>query len=213
MIVEELRRAVRSLPGVADVEVRESSDGPPIVRVWTDGTRPDAEIQRAVERLAVDFGRTGSGVPTRRSGLGRGLDETLPDAFAAPDPSHMVAVVDSDSTGPVSGDPRFAKLAIEESADAVEVRAIDEEGREAGVAVGPGPDGLTNAVATAVALLRGFPPPTNVTVNTRDVDGETVVTVLIELPSGKRAAGASLVTGGLPFTVGRAVDSALSSLR
>ncbi len=210
MIVEELRRAVRSLPGVTDAEVRENIDGPPTVRVWTDGTRSNEEIQRAVERLAADFGRTEQRPAGRRSGLGRGLDETLPDAFAAPDPSHMVTVED---TGGVPGEARFTKLAIEESANDIEVRAIDGEGREAGVAVGPGPDGLTTAVATAVALLRGFPPPSNVTVNTREVDGETVVTVLVELPSGERAAGASLVTGGLPFTVGRAVDGALSSLR
>jgi hypothetical protein len=39
-----------------------------------------------------------------------------------------------------------------------------------------------------------------------------VVTVLIELPGGEKAAGAAIVTGGLPFTVGRAVDSALSAL-
>ena len=84
--------------------------------------------------------------------------------------------------------------------------------REAEAAVGPGPEGLTVAVASAVARLRGFPSPVRTATNTRDVDGTTVVTVLLELPGGEKAAGAAIVTGGLPFTVGRAVDSALTAL-
>jgi len=212
MTVEDLRRAVRSLPGVTDVDVTMNGEETPKVRVWTDGSRPDDEIQRAVERLADGFGPTVTEAARKRSGLGRGLKETLPEAFAAPEPSHIATVENTGRTGVAAGDGRFLKLAIEETVDAVEVRAVDSDGREAGVAVGPGPDGLTNAVGAAVALLRGLPPPTGLTVNTRDVDGVTVVTVLVELPSGQRVAGASLVTGGLPFTVGMAVGSALSSL-
>ena len=91
-------------------------------------------------------------------------------------------------------------------------RAIDDLGREAEAAVGHGPEGLTVAVASAVARLRGFPSPVRTATNTRDIDGTTVVTVLLELPGGEKAAGAAIVTGGLPFTVGRAVDSALTAL-
>ncbi len=227
MTAEDLRREVCSLPGVASAEVTSRVGAPPLVRVWTDGTRPDADVQRAVEKIAVGDLRAREDVSRRRIGLGRSLGDTLPAAFAEPVPSHLVTddPVSSRlaSDDPVSSHPatdvdiggasaRFLKLAIEETADGVEIRAIDEAGREAEADVAPGADGLTTAVATAVARLRGFPPPRAVVVNTRDVDDATVVTVLIEMPSAARSAGAAIVTGGLPFTVGQAVDSALNGL-
>jgi hypothetical protein len=207
MTAEEVRREVCSLPGVASAEVTPRVGASPLIRVWTDGTRPDAEVQHAVERIAVRDAPHDEDVSRRRRGLGRSLADTLPAALAEPDPSHLS--VDTDVGGP-SG--HFLKLAIEETVDGVEVRAIDEAGREAGAIVESGSDGLARAVANAVALLRGFPPPHGITVNTRDVDGTTVVTVLIEMSSGTSLAGAAIVTGGLPFTVGRAVDSAFNSL-
>ena len=207
MTAEELRREVCSLPGVASAEVTVRVGAPPFVRVWTDGTRPDTEVQQAVEQVATRDATDRQGAGRRRSGLGRKLEDTLPAAFAEPSPSHLAIDVHESRVF-----DRFLKLAIEETADGVEIRAIDEAGREAGAPVEPGADGLTTAVAGAVAKLRGFPPPASVGVNTRAVDGSTVVTVLIEMPSGDRAAGAAIVTGGLPFTVGRAVDSALNGL-
>jgi hypothetical protein len=239
MTIEELRRAVRSLPGVASADVTPQTGAPPIVRLWTDGTIPDAVVQRAVQLLVARAAANGSGAaPTetsaaeaiastpsdeslrvehetpdakagkRRVGLGKTLEETLPGAFAQAAPSHLA----TETLPAEAGIRRFLRLAIEETTDGVEVRAIDDLGRESEAAVGPGPDGLTIAVASAVARLRGFPTPLRTATNTRDVDGTTVVTVLIELPGGEKAAGAAIVTGGLPFTVARAVDSALTAL-
>jgi len=239
MTIEELRRAVRSLPGVASADVMPQTGAPPVVRLWTDGTIPDAVVQRAVQLLVAKGSANGSDpvpaeefaaepiaeAPTmetpdvvdetpaakpakRRVGLGKTLGETLPGAFAATAPSHLATGTIPDE----DGIRRFLRLAIEETSDGVDVRAIDDFGRETEAAVGPGPDGLTVAVASAVARLRGFPSPLRTATNTRDVDGTTVVTVLVELPGGEKAAGAAIVTGGLPFTVGRAVDSALTAL-
>jgi hypothetical protein len=239
MTIEELRRAVRSLPGVASADVVPQPGAPPVVRLWTDGTIPDAVVQRAVQLLVAKGSANGSGAVAdepldpmpvaeplagetpgivdlsgdtrpakRRAGLGKTLGETLPGAFAQAAPSHL-------ATGTIPGEAsvrRFLKLAIEETADGVDVRAVDELGGEAEAAVGTGPDGLTTAVASAVARLRGFPSPVRTATNTREIDGTTVVTVLVEMPGGERAAGAAIVTGGLPFTVGRAVDSALTAL-
>jgi hypothetical protein len=207
MTAEEMHREVCSLPGVASAEVTPRVGAPPFVRVWTDGTRPNAEVQQAVERIAVRDAPPREDATRRRAGLGRTLEDTLPAALAEPAPSHLAIDVESDRP---SG--HFLKLAIEETIDGVEVRAIDGAGREAGAVVAPGADGLARAVATAVASLRGFPPPHDIAANTRDVDGTTVVTVLLEMSSGTTLAGAAIVTGGLPFTVGRAVDSALNSL-
>lgn len=226
MTIDELRRAVQSLQGVASVNVIPQSGASPIIQVWTDGSVPDADVQRSVERLvaAADLSEEQpayAATPSfdavddlvaeqgkRRTGLGRSLGETLPSAFAEPEPSHLafeIAPHEPETS-------RFLKLAIEESSRGVDVRAIDNAGREAGATVGSGPDAMTIAVAEAVARLRGFPVPTHTATNTRDVDGTTVVTVLIELPGGRKAAGAAIVSGGLPFTVGQAVDSALTAL-
>lgn len=229
MTTEELRHAVRSLSGVASVDVTPQVGAPPLVRVWTDGTVPDGDVQRSVERLvatgafddlASDAGslmgaqesRDYDDLPPaepakRRTGLGRSLVETLPNAFAEPEPSHLATEERQLERG-----GRFLRLAIEETSEGVDIRAIDDLGQEAEAVVETGPDGLTTAVASAVARLRGFPAPARVVTNTRDVDGTTVVTVLLELSTGDKAAGAAIVTGGLPFTVGRAVDSALTAL-
>jgi hypothetical protein len=207
MTTEEIRREVCSLPGVASAEVTPRDGAPPFIRVWTDGTRSDADVQQAVERIAIGDSAHREDTSRRRIGLGRNLEDTLPAALGEPDPSHLVVGNGADK---VPG--HFLKLAIEETVDGVEVRAIDDTGREAGAVVSAGAEGLANAVANAVAVLRGFPPPHGVAVNTRDVDGSTVVTVLVEMSSGTMLAGAAIVTGGLPFTVGRAVDSALNSL-
>jgi len=209
MTAEDMRREVCSLPGVASAEVTPRVGAPPFIRVWTDGSRADADVQQAVERIALGEPSQREDMGRRRTGLGRTLGEALPAAMAEPDPSHLAVDVDAAAARP-SG--YFTKLAIEETSDGVEVRAVDDAGRESGAVVERGEDGLARAVATAVALLRGFPPPHGVAVNTRDVDGTTVVTVLVEMSSGSMLAGAAIVTGGLPFTVGRAVDSALNSL-
>lgn len=207
MTTEDLRRKVCSLPGVASAEVTSRAGAPPFVRVWTDGTRPDVDVQRAVEKIAAGGLPAREDASRRRIGLGRNLEDTLPTAFAEAAPSHLV---EDANAGNSAG--RFLKLTIEETGDGVQLRAIDDAGREEEAVVAPGPEGLTTAVATAVARLRGFPPPRCIVVNTRDVDDATVVTVLLEMPSGTRSAGAAIVTGGLPFTVGLAVDSALNGL-
>lgn len=144
----------------------------------------------------------------RRAGLGKTLRETLPGAFAGTAPSHLA----TETIPHESGVRRFLRLAIEETSDGVDVRAVDDLGREAQAAVGTGPDGLTTAVASAVARLHGLPSPLRTATNTRDIDGTTVVTVLVEMPGGEKAAGAAIVARGLPFTVGRAVDRALTAL-
>ncbi|MCJ7780996.1 MAG: hypothetical protein MUQ27_09230, partial [Acidimicrobiia bacterium] len=157
MTAEDVRREVCSLPGVASAEVTLRVGAPPLIRVWTDGTRPDADVQRAVEKIAVGNVAAREDTSQRRIGLGRNLGDTLPAAFAERDPSHLAAqetipsdlavdepdpsrlVVDesvpsrlavhvdaSNATG------RFFKLAIEETTDGVEIRAVDAAGRVGG---------------------------------------------------------------------------------
>ncbi len=201
MMIEKLRDSVRSIPGVASAEVSLGPDKEPLVRVWTDGTRPDADVQSAVE-VAVATSDPGLESGDR---LGRGPEDMTPEASQEWTPGFVNAAIEVASpTG------RIARLAIEESVDCVEVRAVDNAGRSGTAVVGDGDDGLSEAIAVAVARLRGVAEPTSIRVDVRDVDGTDVVTALIDLPSGDRVVGAAIATGGQPFTLGRAIDAALS---
>jgi hypothetical protein len=206
MLIEKLRDSVRSIPGVASAEVTLGPDEEPLVRVWTDGSRPDADVQGAVES-AVSINNPNVEADGR-FGLDRNPDNMMPDAPMEWAPGSINAAIEVASpTG------RIARLAIEESVDCVEVRAVDDAGRSGSAVVGDGDDGLSEAIAVAVARLRDVTEPTSIRVDVRDVDGSDVVTALIDLPSGDRVVGAAIATGGQPFTLGRAIDAALSDAR
>ncbi len=206
MIIQKLRDSVRSIPGVASAEVSLGPDEEPLVRVWTDGTRPDSEVQSAVE---VAMAKNESN-PDSNGDLDivRDSETTPPEASPEPTPRPGNAAID---VTPPNG--LIAKLGIEESLDCVEVRAVDYAGRSGTAIVGDGEDGLNKAIAAAVARLRGVDEPTRIQVDVRDVDGSSVVTVLVDLPSGSRVVGAAIATGGRPFTTGRAIDAALVDTR
>ncbi len=206
MLIERLRDSVRSIPGVASSEVSLGPDEEPFVRVWTDGTRPDADVQSAVEvAVATSAPDAESG---DRSDLGQSPRRLTPAAFSDSPPGQISAAIEVASpTG------RIAKLAIEESVDCVEARAVDNAGRSGMAVVGDGDDSLSEAIALAVARLRSVTEPTSIRVDVRDVDGTDVVTALMDLPSGDRVVGAAIASGGQPFTLGRAIDAALSDTR
>ena len=64
---------------------------------------------------------------------------------------------------------------------------------------------------SAVGRLRHDRPlPRLAGVEVREVSGATVLTVVLNRANGRRAVGAALVEGGLPFTLGTAVWEALS---
>lgn len=206
MMVEKLRNSIRSIPGVSLAEVSLGPDDEPLVRVWTDGTRPDADVRSAVE-LAIAM--IDSGIePGDLPGYGEDSEITIPNGFLDQPPGSVNAAIEVASpTG------RIAKLAIEESIDCVEVRAVDNAGRSGTAVVAGGEQALNNAIAVAVARLRNVAEPESIGVDTREVDGSTVVTALVDLPSGERVVGAAIATGGQPFAVGRALDAALSDAR
>lgn len=203
MSVEDLRQKVRSVSGVASAEVTMGPNEEPLVRVWTDGTRSEADVQKAIETAMAEHTA--------------GVDDPIAPVYelddAASSPSKEPTV---DHTAPAIRVTvlavRLAKLAVEESDEGVEVRAIDETGRFATAVVGEGDAALDEAVATAVSYLRGLNEPTAIKVDTRDMDGSDIVTVLIDLPSGDRAVGTVLARGGRLFNLGRAVNAALSDV-
>ena len=121
----------------------------------------------------------------------------------------------SDPTEPMrlpARPPGLVKLVIEETGDTVVAVASDSSGRSARSHVGEGDDAFLTAVTDAVAELRGVTPtPVLLSVDDRFLAGVDVISVLIENAVGERYAGAAVLRGGRPFTVGRAVDAALAN--
>jgi len=230
MSVQELQTAVRSVPGisVADVEARDENG--PLVRLWLDGSRDADEVAADVRLLLGEHGYATREsilrdsdeaadevedpapppISPRRSGLGRGLDSLIPGSVDEDAPSHLqVATPLSVSSEP----PRLELVATEETADGIAVRAVDSHGR---AAISPinRDDELHPAVTAAVGGLFGEPdPPRLIGFETHEVGGVAVLTCVIETAKGDVGTGSAVVAAGLPFSLGRAVWSALESLR
>lgn len=199
MTVDDLRDAVHAVPGVATVEVALRDDQTPVVRVWTDGSRDDAAVRNDVADVIAIHG-FGNGTAHKGQALRARIGENLGSMLPA------------ESTDRVEPTVSLAKLIIEENGDDVVAVASDASGRSARAHVGEGADAFLIAVTDAVAALRGVTPsPLLVSVEDRFVAGVDVVSVLIETGVGERFAGAAVVRGGRPFSVGRAVDAALGN--
>ena len=208
MTVEDLRSAVLAVPGVAAAEIAIREDETPVVRVWTDGSRHDTEIHNDVCDVIAIHGYGSGNAPSGRAavearvaGAVGGTPPVVVDESGYAGGDQLDAVV---STG-------LAKLIIEETGNDVVAVASDARGRTARALVGDGSDAFMVAVTEAVASLRGVSPsPVLLRVEDRFMEGVDVVSVLIET-DGEHYAGAAVVRGGRPFSVGRAVDAALAT--
>ncbi len=225
MSVQELQTAVRAVPGIsiADVEARDANG--PLVRVWLDGSRDADEVAADVRLVLGEHGyatresilrdpeedepAAPPGSP-RRSGLGRGLESLIPAPGDDAAPAHLqVATPLHVPPAP----PRLDLEATKEKADGMAVRAVDSHGR---AVISPinRDDELHPAVTAAVGGLFGEPdPPRLIGFETHEVGGVAVLTCVIETAKGDVGSGSAVVAAGLPFTLGRAVWSALESLR
>ena len=226
--VEELQAAVLGVPGVVGAEVAESESGAPYVRVWTDDSRHPDELRSEVmslvtrARLAApeplpdllaeeDTVRpisAASGPPgSRRGGLGRGLESIIAVTDSGRAPAHLVSI-------DLSAPPVLELIAVEESAAGVTVRAVDSAQSVAEAKVIGGPGSLNPAIVAAVAELQGeTPAPRLVSVELRDAELAAVLVVTLELADATVTAGAAVVKGGMPFTLGRATWFAIASAR
>ena len=202
---DDLRRVVADITGVAAVEVDLRDEGPPHIRVWLDGTATSAVVGDEIQRVLAGWPATAGALHVpRRTGLGRGLGELLETNGAASAPAQLAA---DGAEVPIT----LALVAVEETAGGVSVRAADSTG---GIAFSPveDPRSLNQAVVAAVARLRHHRPVPRLSgVEVRDVSAEPVLTAVLELADGSKAAGAAIVAGGMPFTLGKAVWEALAS--
>ncbi len=225
--LEDLQAAVLGIPGVVGAEVTASPSGPPSVRVWTDDTRDPDQLRAEVKSLVARAHRAIAGpgpapaepdeahpitsVPDipghRRGGLGRGLDSLIAVAGDEPAPAHLISI-------DLAASPVLELIAVEETATGVTVRAVDSTRSAAEAKVMGGPGAINPAIVAAVAELLGeTPAPRLVAVELRDTDVASVLVVTLELADTTPAAGAAVVQGGMPFTLGRATWSAISSAR
>jgi hypothetical protein len=205
MIAEDLRSAVVAVPGVAYAEVVLRDGAIPVVRVWTDGSRADGVVHTDVSDILAIHGYLRPRQGADRTALEARINDSAERIGAAPLGASRVIPLPPTP-------PSLAKLVIEENGDSVIAIASDSSGRTASAVVGEGPDAFLTAVTAAVADLRGVrPSPVLVGIEDRFVAGVDVISVLIENGLGERYAGAAVVRGGRPYTVGRAVDAALAN--
>lgn len=76
MTVEDLRAAVLAVPGVFHAEVALRDDHSPVVRVWTDGSRGDAEVRSDVADVIAIHGYGSGRMDTGRAALRARIAET-----------------------------------------------------------------------------------------------------------------------------------------
>ena len=202
MTTSNLTDELIAIPGVADAEVTLVDEAPPVARVWLDGSRGTDEVREKVEAL---LGREIPAVrgmpPSRRSGLGKGLDALMPDLDVEPIPKQLkpasearvslvarVAVVESDATVTVE---------IEDGAENVFTALVDDGGS------------IDDAVLRAVMTMTGTPADAVIEIADVDVGGVTVLVVTASM-DGRLKAGASPVDFGRPFALARAARQALA---
>lgn len=219
MSTDELRAALLGVPGIASAEVTERPGDTPIVRLWLDGSRPGDVVQHDVDGVIAGEGFRRKDEPVepaadvtegKRMGLGRGLETLIPVAERSASPAQLqeVAVMEATALG-----VQLAKVAIEESAAGVLVRVEDSAGGNWAAEVGDGDSALQDSVISAVAGLFGIAGGARlVAIDERLVGDTQVVSVLLERSSGRRYAGAAVVEGGRPFTIGRAAYSAFRDM-
>lgn len=204
--VDDIKQRLEGIAGVAAIDVDLRDAGSPRVRVRLDGSVPEAEVGEEIQRRLAGGKPDKESAPVRRAGLGRDLSDILAAEAEVPAPRHL-------QHPEPEPQPELALVAVEETAGGIAVRAADSAG---GLAFSPveDPRSLNQAVVSAVGRLRHERPlPRLSGVEIRDVNGSPVLTVVLTRANGKRAVGAALVAGGMPFTLGTAVWDALANGR
>jgi hypothetical protein len=189
MATDDLRDALLAVSGVAAAHVAEGGDATPVVRVWLDGTRPEAEVSVEIDDVIARRGFRG--IPGQ-------VPPTVPEVRSEPALSHPPAEI--------------ARVAIEETQRGLAIRVTADDGAEVVESIRHGSLATDEAIVAAVASLAGRPAPRLVSVEDRHTDGSVVVVVLVEGAHGRRWAGAGVVVGGRPYAVAKAVHAALTEL-
>jgi len=203
---ENPRDDLAAIPGVASAEVTIEQDETPVARVWLDGTKDGTEVRELVDALlgksVPELDVATHDVPRRRGGLGRGLEDLLPEDDSHPVPSQFQP--------DVTNRPSVATVSVVESSSGVFVTVTDNKDREASVSV-DGHGSIDAAVISAVSKLFGIDDSIQVSVGDFDVATGSVL-VATAWDDVSRAAGAAFVEFGRPSAVARAVFQAMAGM-
>jgi len=184
--IDTLMDKLTRLPGVDTADVGGGGETPQSVRVRL---RPGADARAVgveVQRLLASFGL--------RSRISNDEVVSVPEVSPAP------AAVPSG---------RIASVTVREAVEGTTV-TVDGGGQAVTESSDGTRAGLARAATVAVGRLLVGTPVGLVWFDTSEVDGQQVVSVLVERPDGSRVAGAAMVRGEVVAGVARAVAAALS---
>lgn len=201
MLANNLSEQLGSIAGVASVDVELGANSVPIARVYLDGTRDAADVQREVDAVLGASGVAEQEPVRRRGGLGRNLAEIIDANGDEPTPLHVHG-----SPNPVVSGLR--SVAVVETADGVSVEVRDALGDVRSQRVDDAMP-FDRAVVTVVAQLLGSGRLSEVAVHDVTTDGTKIV--VVSLVSGvDRRAGASHIDVGRAWAIASATAQALS---
>jgi hypothetical protein len=197
-----LRDDLLGLPGVEHAELDGDPMAPVGIRVRLAKAADAPTVAGEVRRVLAQHGLRPDG--------DAGEQQPLPTVAGVPSGAPPMGR-DEGATAVVTTDRRLFSIAVAESLDGVVVTATGSS-REASVrAAGISIPAIDHAVVQAAAEVFGAATlPLVCSVEERDLDGTSVLTLVVE-ESGQRLVGSAIVGSGRAYAVGRAVWAALSS--
>lgn len=205
MTLSPIKDELASIPGIEDLEITIREGKPPLARVWLDGSRSSEEVRERIDALL------GSAIPkpdivepatpTRRSGLGKGLDSLIPGAGDGAVPTHLRSRRETRGTS-------IERVAVVEHASGITVEVEDGAGHRFVSDVGTDRS-IDRAVLSAVRSMTGVPVEVTFDLGVTQVAGSRVLVVTATM-DGRTSAGASVITFGRPFAVADAAHKAVA---
>ncbi len=230
-MADGLSEELLGVPGVAGADVERVGEQPTGVRVRLDPGADAAVVGAEVSKILGAHGI--------RSRIGGPAAAAAPPSDSGPPPppgapGTVVALARAEAAGgggaaPVplaidQGEPApsgitgvvtgvsLAGVSVEETRDAVVVTATAADGRDVARRARWSEGGLNEALTASVASLAGEEvTPELIAVEKTDVQGTTVITVILQRRDGSRLAGAAVVEAGVPFALARAMWAALTA--
>lgn len=207
-MAEVLQEDLLAVPGIAGAEV-ESDRGVAGVRVQlASGADPDA-VGVAVRRILAEHGIRSASEADEQLGGPPPPPGAPGSVVSFPKVGEHALVEPAVPTETVNA-ARLESVAVEETPDGISIAVRLTDGSRADRQVGSEPGGMDAAVVAAVAELTQVQEVSFVGLAEAELDGRTVVTVLVEVGNNRHASGAAVQQGGRAYAVARATWVALS---
>ncbi|MEX2323852.1 MAG: hypothetical protein WEA29_08815 [Acidimicrobiia bacterium] len=187
--IDTLMDQLTRLPGVDTADVDGDGDTPQSVRVRMRSGADARAVGVEVQRLLASYGL--------RSRISNDEVVSLSEVAPAPAPA-------------ATPSSRIASVTVREAAEGTTI-TVDGGGQAVTESSDGTRAGLARAAAVAVGRILVGTPVALLWFDTSEVDGQQVVSVLVECPDGARVAGAATVRGEVAAGVARAVAAALSN--